>query len=177
VNFSIYNEYSSLNRCLETKNIFNNKLLYFINQSTIKSTTYLLKDKFTNSKTDIERPNVNKEKFWDQQLNHTSRKVYETYKYPKVYYDSLLNITKYCQEKNIELKFIIFPIHSDLQNKIEVFGRNNDLIKFKKDLKGLGEVYDFHLNNDKNKNRDNFKDPFHYTQTYMRELILEVFQK
>jgi len=177
VNFSLFNEYNSLNRCLETKRIFGNRIFYFINKSVIKSSFILLKDRITKNTTEIERPNIDKEKFWQEQIKQTARKYYEKYKYPESYFADLQEISDYCEENNIELVFIIFPIHSDLQDRIHEFERTSDLAQFKKDIGSLGKVHDFHLQNEKNSDKANFKDPFHYTNEYMMELINDVFQQ
>jgi len=175
INFSMYNEYNSLNRCIEAKSILQNPIRYFNNQSVIKSTFYLLRDYLFELNKQIEKPPFNKEQFWNYQLTVSARNLYSNYKYPSKLYNELLEIKNYCTEKNINLSFVEFPVHTDLLESYEENGRYSEYNRMKQDLSSLGETYDFNDSNERNKNKGNFTDPFHYTDEYMTTIIKELF--
>lgn len=86
---------------------------------------------------------------------------FSDYSYPDEYYQELKKIVDYCQDKEIDVKFIILPTYY----KIIEYLKSNNLItmrdKFKDDIKSLAFVYDFDQPNEITKSRENFYDYFH----------------
>ena len=110
-----------------------------------------------------------KRSFWEYQLNVSAKKVYSQFKYPKSLFNKLNKISKDCELKNTRLIFIIPPTHVDLQDEIKRYNLNNENIKFLNEINSLGKVYNFDLENDITKNRENFSDPFHFL--FINQLI------
>jgi len=174
LNFGLYNGREKKNRCVESKNVLNNKGLYFINQSVTNSSVLILKNLFTNKNEVVGKP-PNREKFWKQQLETADVAVYKDYLYPTDYYNELKKIATHCSANNIELSFVIMPTHIDLQNKITVSKREEEFERFLQDIKGLGKVYDFHKVGPLTIDREDYKDPFHFRARVGEEVIKYIF--
>ena len=84
-----------------------------------------------------------------------------SYIYPREYFNGLKKISVYCEENDIELKFMILPTYQGMEAYLE----KNDLIpmrnKFKEDVKSLAYVYDFDRPSEITLKRENFIDYFH----------------
>lgn len=99
------------------------------------------------------------------------------YIYPESYFEELKKIAQYCEENNIELKFIILPTYIEVDNYLE----KNDLLqmknKFKEDVKSLGITYDLDVPGDIKNKRENFIDYFHPIQPVMDTLAYRIWGK
>jgi hypothetical protein len=146
-------------QCIEIKNSLP---LYLLNIPTLESTFLICKSKLLNTKIEIDKPPFTREEFWKYQLTDITSRYFEHYKYPKNYYLELRKLSDYCIKNNISLVFVITPTNIEFQNKINEFGLVNDYQKFKNDIKTFGDLYDFEIPNELTKNKDNFKDPYHF---------------
>jgi hypothetical protein len=175
INFSLYNKYNIGNRVVEAIEISNNFILYAFYTSTFKAIFYISKSFFLNSTVNIELPTSSKNQFWDYQLNVITNKRYCQYAYPDNYFKDLELISKYCQRENIRLVFFIPPTHVDLQNKVLEFNLQHQEERFKNDLQKLGDLYDFDFPSLLTKNKNNFKDPYHFSDSVGIIVVKELF--
>jgi hypothetical protein len=165
INFNNYNANIFRNRFNDVNSIFKNNLLYFTNRIVIKASYFIIYSKITKIKMNIDKPPMGKSDFWHYQLNVAAKSYYNSYRYPKEYFNELKKIADWCNQNNIQLSFIIFPTHIELQNKVMEYGLISEEKRFKSDLAELGNVYDFDYPNGFTIVKDNFKDPFHTLQT------------
>ena len=171
INFNLYNELVNHDRTQSFSKIKDNFLFYFSEESVIRSTFYLLTAFWTGKLPDLERPPMSRDEFWKFQLAETARRMYQNYEYPENYYSELKAIVEYCKDNGVHISFIIFPTHTDLQKRADDFGLTSDVRRFRKNLNSLGRVYDFDTESPVTKNQKNFKDPFHFTPSVMKELV------
>lgn len=172
INFNLYNGYNSVNRFSGSELIANDCRYYLINRSVAASLFYnlalwLLKIDFR-----IGFPPMDKDVFWEYQLNNFATYSYRNYIYPSNYYRQLKEIARYCKTHNINLVFFVPPTHIDLQKIVKDLGLVDAEVRFKKDLATLGVVYDFDYPNEWTKKRKNFSDPFHFIN--MEKIVEEV---
>jgi len=125
---------------------------------------------------DLYRPPFAKEEFWKNQLISESRFL-GSYSYPTNYYNELKKISEYCKEKNIKLAFIISPTHIELQEKINEFNLVKEYNRFKQDIESLGDVYDYNYPNILTETKNNFRDPYHHTDSVARIIVKEIYTK
>lgn len=175
LNFNLYNKYIKNDRVSESSEIMKNILSYTLCNYSNKSTLLILENKILGINTKIGIPNSSKEEFWMHQLNVSANGFYKLYEYPISYFDELKAISKYCNEKAIKLVFFIPPTHIDLQKKVQYYNLQNNEALFKSDLKKLGDLYDFDYPSDLTNNKENFKDPFHFTYPISLIVIKELF--
>lgn len=175
LNFGQYNGREKKNRCVEAENILNNKGLYFINQSVINSSGLMLKNAFTKKNEVVGKP-VDREKFWERQLQTAGSQIYKDYLYPTNFYTQLKEIAEHCKKKGIKLSFVILPTHIDLQNQILASNREKELERFVQDLYSLGTVYNFHQKSTLTTNEDYYRDPFHFKSEVRNEVIKYIFE-
>lgn len=176
MNLSNYNHVDLKNRAEEAQHIIEDKKFYFINRNVLKSAFVLLKDKWTGQETNVQKPKVNSDKFWQFKLKSTANIYYKDYKYPSENLEELKKIVSYCKNNGIDFHFVIFPVHSDLQNIIsEKYNRDSEIQKMKADIEQLAITYDFYEINEMTSNRDNFNDPFHFNSEIALELMKKVF--
>jgi len=177
INFSLYNKHYNTNSVAEAKEIMNNLFSYAFSEDTFKSTFLILKSIITGKEIKIGIPDTSKEKFWKHQLNVSAKQHYKVYEYPTNYFHDLQEISKYCNKNGINLVIFIPPTHTDLQNKVKEYGLQLYEVKFKEDLKKIGDLYDFDFPSDLTANKNNFRDPYHFTDSIGEIVVKDLFTK
>jgi len=172
INFNNFSAHNIRNRVLGAADTAKSPLLYLSNRNVLQSTYLIIKKEALDSTIQIENPPMSKEKFWDYKLNVTARRFYSNYKYPHETYAKLLNITKYCDKKDIQIAFVILPTHISLQAKVEEYNLNDEKKRFLRELSKLGKIFNFDYPNAMTENYNNFADPFHFKKTKDNSLIL-----
>lgn len=176
INFGRYNAYNNDNRCREALELIQHPYRYFIHPSVLKSCYYIGKNALTGQPNLFFRPEVDRESFWQHQLNFLAATFYRDYAYPEVYYQQLQEIVQYCSDYQIELKFVVLPTHVELQNQIGHFGKEAEFQRFIQDLESLGPpVYNFHRADSLTLDKDLYKDPFHFKPVVGDQVIEQVF--
>ena len=110
INFNLYNEYAYANRVQEVKEINTNPLLYIFNGSVLEITSKII----FNHITDLGFPNISrnimlkkamdgkstldKQAWWNFNINTVAKNQYSKYKYPKELKDRLEEVSVYCLE-------------------------------------------------------------------------------
>ena len=175
INLGRYNGRQILDRCSEAHGLFGNPHLYLINRSVLKGSFYRFQEIIRGEPIRLARPTVDRETFWQHQLDYLARTLYQEYSYPETAYVQLSEIVSYCQKENIRLRFVILPTHVDLQEKLLEYGREKDLEQMRDDLKKLGQLHDFHRADSLTINPDLYKDPFHFKPSVGEKLIRRLF--
>lgn len=160
MNFNLYNKYNHMNLVPEAIEMLSSPARYYYSSFITKISLDCLKDKL-GMKVRDERPPMSREEFWRHQLDVSAKGFYGRYAYPDDLHKELVGIKKYCDERGIELAFIIPPTHTDLQVRIGDFGLSQAEAGFKRDLQKLGKVYDFDIDLPVNRRAENFDDPYH----------------
>ncbi len=163
VNFNLYNAADDKNRVAEVTAALDNPLLYFSNRNVMTAASKLIPAALTGREAEIGQPDGDKEQFWRYQLETTTRVYYGNYRYPEVYAEDLAQLAAHCAEHDIDLSFVIFPGHTDLQDQVATYELEEDYARFVREISALGTTYDFDFANDLTRDPDNFKDPYHLT--------------
>ena len=163
IGFINFNSFQNMNRFEESNSILDNKLLYLVNKTVLKSAIYSVYVEKTQQKPDVERPSMDKAQFWDSQLHDVTTAFLRNYRYPQEYLTKLQEIATYCSQNDIKLTFIIPPVHTDLLNRFAEFGLEDEQIRFGFDLRKIAPVIDFAFPNSFTQDRANFGDPYHYS--------------
>ncbi len=161
-------------RATTSINIKNSLIFYLLNRYTFESTLLIAKAKLFNEHIDIDKPPFSRNDFWKYQLQNENRYL-KNYSYPKNYHDQLKKISEYCIENNIKLFFFISPTHIDLQNKIDEFNMRKEYEVFRNDITSFGDLYDFNFPNELSRNKSNFSDPYHTTDSISSIVAKEIF--
>jgi hypothetical protein len=183
INFLIYNYFYNYNKVNDIQKYFDNTGYYFVDRNVFLSCyhsvllQYFNIYKKKNEKFDYITDSVQRKKlFWDWQLNKSTPASFAKFKVPEEQLGELVKIVKYCENNNIEFRFVIFPEHNELLEKYRAIGLNDEFEKFKKRIKSIATTIDFSEDIEKNSRYENFKDPYHYTQEYEKELIPVIFR-
>lgn len=178
INLDQYNFSNNRERISGVVRLINNPFLYVTNLNVLEATYYLLINKITQKNNIIQTtPDISKEEFWNYQIKISGVRYFSNYIYPEDYYNRFLKIKSKCKEKNINIKIIIFPEHSDLNKLVKMYNLKDYEIKFINDMKSIGDVYDFNFDNEITTNKDNFKDPFHCTAEIDKKIMEIVWNK
>ena len=118
-----------------------------------------------------DKPLVSKEIFWQEQLKDADR-TYTNYRYPHDLYSEFTRIRDYLQLNGGELVFVIPPIHDDLQKKASEYRLDNEIDEYKRELHTLGIVYEFDTDEEFNRNKELYKDPFHADDA-LKSLVIQ----
>jgi len=113
------------------------------------------------------------QKVWDLKVQE-QKKTFDLYKYPDDYYQGLKKISAYCARNNIALVFVIIPNYREINDLAREAGLEEEMKRFKKDIRSLGETYDFDYLNDYTGNKDNYYDIEHFNWVIYDILYKEV---
>lgn len=175
ISFGMYNKYNNTNlftNAQKSSNLFN----YIFNSTNFQVIYYFAKDALSKEEIVLGIPDVkDKETFWQQKIDEQTQKYYQGYRYPEDFYKSLIEIRDYCAANKINLNFFIPPEYVELHEKVVEFSLTNEYQRFVDDTKTLGRLYDFNIDNEFNRNKDNFFDPFHFLRTMDTLLIKPMF--
>ncbi len=174
INFAIYNAANDKNRVAEAEGIMSNPLLYFCNMNVLISTEKILRALVTGRTPGIGVPDMNPDEFWQHQLTGPARGYFGAYRYPGEYREELREIAAYCRAEGIDLRFVVFPGHTDLQSKFSEFGLDTEYARFKADLAEIAVTYDFEYENELSSDRARYRDPFHFGDEYEEIIIRSI---
>lgn len=174
INIEMYNQNNNRDRVNGVVMMFKNPLLYFTNPDVIEAGYYCFKNRNNSKGSSFEAPPMTAEEFWKFQLTETAGRYYSNYLYPQTYFNQLQDIVHYCKQNNVQIHFIIFPTHTDLQDQIDAYHLQKENERFVNDLRILGEVYNLNLRNTYTRNRENFRDPFHFKSELFNEIYAPV---
>jgi hypothetical protein len=157
-----FNSNQKLNRVEGAIKIANSPFLYLTNYISLYAAYKEFYYKFLNITPNIEAANLSKKYYWDNEINKSIPQLFYNYKYPYEIFNKLKNLTVFCRDKNIELIFVIPPMHNDATNKILSLNMGPNIVKFIEEIKSINKVIDLSQDKNFNFNDENFKDPFHY---------------
>lgn len=157
---------------VEALDIFKNKLKYFVDKYTLKSTWQCIVGSMGRGK-----PQGDKNEFWKHQMEY-ARKIYMGNEVIASKQEEIKNlfieIHDYCIERNIEV-IIVLPIqHTELlrlEYSDKIFPIYKDYIQFLTDT--FGQIEYMAFTKDLSNNAELFSDPFHFTSSepYIEELF------
>ncbi len=177
INFNLFNRYNNMNLVKESvKRLECPILKYYFNFWIFKVSLNNLLFKFCGLNIYSEKINMSKEDFWLYHLKEIVPSFYKKYSFPKNNIENLFKIKKYCNDNGINLFFIIPPTHVDSQIIVREFNLSSSYDRYKRILKEISPVFDFELENEMCKNKDNFSDPFHFNRKIMLELCDKIFK-
>lgn len=176
INFDRFNDWQRSQGVHEAVNIINNPLINYIQPQTCKAVGSLLAQYLFNSATVSQEPPMTRDVFWQYQIDEIDN-GYQRYIFPAYASRQLSLIADYCKQHNIALSFIIFPTHSDLQERIDHAQLRSEERHFKDFLVSLAPVHDFDIVNDFTQNKSNFDDPKHVSYAAMDYLVSSVWHE
>jgi len=171
--FNLYTDYEQFDRTAEVLTIIRTPALYFLNRTVMRSALYCVAGQWTNYDPRIGAVNQDRETFWKSQIEQMSE-FNARYVYPRKYHAELEKISLYAKKNQIELVFLIFPTHVELQNRLQDFGLEGQYARFKQEISLLAPTYDYDYPNEVTANKDNFSDPYHCRHECVDEIIREV---
>jgi len=170
-----YNDYEISNRVQFYSSVRENPSLYFINRGVWEASYYVLYSSLSGKEVKLGIPPMNKDEFWQEELG-TLQKYYDKYAEPIKYRKELQSVSDYCRANGIELNFIIFPMHTDAQRQIVSSNMSAYAAAMRRDLSQFGNLFDLEVDNQINRNKDNFNDPIHTSHEIQAFIIDEVWR-
>lgn len=175
INLSLYNKYNKRFWVEETISRKSNFFSYSFNSYTFEGALALLS---TNGNDRImtlseEDSLAAKDYYWQKKLDGVG-KFHSNMAYPTEYFKQLEEISTYCRKQGIKLIFWIPPLHLDYQRLVEEFPVEELNQKFLSDLRSLGDVFDFNYASKLTQDKENFRDPVHFTEEVARRIFGEI---
>lgn len=171
MNLTTFNATDAKDRVSEVDAMLANPLLYLVNRNVVNATARIIVSAVTGRDAGIGSPVGDQDAFWRRQLDVTTKGYYENYRYPVSYLAELSEIAEYCRSTGIELSFIVFPSHADLQKKVATYGLEDSEARMKQDIARLGTVYDFEVDSPLTRDRANYRDPYHFRGHVMKQIV------
>ncbi|MEN8007124.1 MAG: hypothetical protein ABFS42_08915 [Candidatus Krumholzibacteriota bacterium] len=171
INLNNFSSYDSKDRVSEVNALLDNPFLYLVNLNVLNASVKLITTGLTGKPAQIGKPKVSREQFWETQIEVITREMYTNYRYPEEFRGELQKISDYCRENGVELGFLVFPSHRELQDQVPAFGLEAEQERMLADLADLGTVYNFELANEITADRNNYTDPFHFKPDIMRKIV------
>lgn len=146
---------------------------YFFDRTVLQSAIYATYTELTHSDPAIGVPRIDRETGWRETLRSNAN-TYRDFSYPVKFRQELLKIVEYCREHAIEIFFLILPSHVDLQHLAKDFKLEEARHQIISELSEMAPVYDFDYENEITTNKDNFKDPIHFTDQVGDQVVQEI---
>jgi hypothetical protein len=177
LNFNEFNEFAFADRVHSVESLIKNPLIYLFDRSVAQAGYYVVKAAHTaKASVDMTPPMTNND-FWNYIVTVRAREHYERFRYPEALFLRMQKLVDQAKAQGTEVTFIIVPQHSDFQKRIHEFGLDDEYVQFKKDMSKLdARVIDFDYPNSMTTNRENFRDPLHYSDAFGKEIADEVFR-
>lgn len=156
-----YNASKNINRVEEGLRMVESAPRYLVSLDVLRATWRVLLDRVIPQEHTAGRPTMSREEFWRYQLEYTAPFWYRSYIYPTEFVGELEAIAAHCKERGIELMFVIPPMHRDMLDKLEEFGREPDLDAMRRDFARLGELRDLLTVPSLTEDRALYGDPVH----------------
>lgn len=174
LDLSTWNGSDLRDRVSEARGAIRNPMIYILNNNVMRASLAVVKANATGHKPAIGKPEGTPEEFWRRQLDVTARVYFEGWSEPTSYNRDLERIAEICRKEDIELSFVIFPTHTDLQELIPRYGLAEHNVEMRRELARFGTVYDFGWANELTKDRGSFTDPFHLTHAAAEVVIRSI---
>jgi hypothetical protein len=175
LNLNVYNDYNYTERTKLFATVQRNPALYFVNRTVLQSALYGAYSEATGTDPKIGVPTLNKEGFWQEELQSTAS-YYKNYVYPAKYKKQLMGVTQYCREHNVQLSFVIFPTYVEVQHLVSDYHLERENAMFRQDLASMGTTYDYDYENEITTQRANYTDPIHTNGQICNMIIREIWQ-
>ena len=171
LSFMEYNAYPR-DRVIQAEEMVRNPALYFLNSDVLEATTYDIADAYFHHHTYL-IPQVDRDVFWTSQIKYLEA-YYKRETDPGSLRDEMKKIVAYCQAQGISIVFLITPQHMDAQRQIGALGVENRYQQFKNDLRSMAPVYDCDIDTDFTRDKNNYSDPFHLTDSAAKQLVADL---
>ena len=174
VNFNLYSDYNYSARTDSYRSLETNPLLYFTNRTVLKAAYYTLSRMLTGADPEFGVPKMSREEYWRNQIGPVTAAWYGRYVYPVRYHKELVKIGEYCRKNGVQLRFVIFPSHIELQNRVHDFGLDSAYATFKTDLAAIATTYDYDFDSAISEDKNNYRDPLHFIPAVSQMLIQDI---
>jgi len=174
VNFNQFSDYSRTYRTDAFVALKKHPLLYLINRTVAKAAAFMIYYGLTGKDPEIGKVTVSREEMWREVIGPTTDGYYRKYVDPVRFRADLQAIANHCRAKGIQFRFVIFPLHADLRNKIHAYGLDAEYARFKEFIASLADTYDYDLDDELTRNRENFSDPMHTIAPISRRIAIEI---
>jgi hypothetical protein len=173
INLIHYNDAAYEDRTESFVRIERFPVTYFFDRTVLQSALYATYTELTHSDPAIGVPRIDRETGWRETLRSNAN-AYRDFSYPVRFRQELLKIVQYCREHAIEIFFLILPSHADLQHLVKDFKLEDAHDQIIRELSAMAPVYDFDYETEITTNKDNFKDPIHFTDQVGDLLVNEI---
>jgi hypothetical protein len=163
VNLNLYNKFNKRFYVEETIAATNNFFSYAFTKSVLRSSFSIIQHLIFKNKELNYQSSLSKEEFWNFQLTDTPEKFFKKIEYPDNYFRELAEISEYCSTHQTKLIIWIPPTHIEFQNTLRKYNIEELNERFLMDMRSLADVYDYNFPNELTQNRENFRDPLHFT--------------
>jgi hypothetical protein len=161
ISFNQYNGFETNNNVNQSSSILKNFFTYSFSKIVFTSSIKCVGKQFFTKNMTVGVPDMNKDEFWNYELDDVARRFYQKYKYPEGYHKDLIRIADYCHKNNIKLIFFMPPNHVDWQKRIADFNLEEQRQVFIRDIASMGILYNLDVVNNFTQNRENYFDPVH----------------
>jgi hypothetical protein len=174
VNFQGYNGYAQ-NRVPRAEGILKNPMLYFLDSDVLEAGVYDIGDAVFHHPTNL-GPQENRDAFWQSEIDFLAEH-YKRIMDPGDLRNQIQQIAEYSRTHGIAFVFLIPPQHVDVQRQVSASHLDGEYARFKSDLAAIAPVYDCDIDNSFTRNKDNFLDPFHPTESAEKQLALDIWSE
>jgi hypothetical protein len=171
VSFMEYNA-NPLNRVVQTEEVVREPAFYFLKSDVLETTSDDIEEAFFDHHTNL-LPQVSKDSFWVSQLQYLAKR-YARGSSPGILRGEIRKIVEYCHAHQISIVFVIPPQHLEAQRRIQELGVEDEYKHFKSDLISMAPVYDCDIESDLTRDKNNYSDPFHLTNSAATRLAEDI---
>lgn len=179
VGFHNYNRFRDYNICTVVKPYAKNHYKLFFKSwfsfDSFYALLFKIFPKYRNEvKTSDEDLQIINNLKWSEVLDRQGYSTFKEYAYPEKFYDKLVNIAEFCKQKDINLRFIIFPNHPDFFEIISELNLDDERERFKSDIHGIAPTFDYNYDNEITRNRNLFIDLYHTNKIVIDSITTDI---
>ena len=174
INFNQFSDYARTYRTDAFVALKKNPLLYVTNRTVAKAAAFMLYYGLSGKDPELGRVKISRDEMWREVLGPTTDGYYRSHVDPVKFRADLRAIAEHCRINGIQLRFVIFPVHADLRNKVHAYQLDTQYAEFKAFLASLADTYDFDVDDALTSNAEEFADPMHTIPSMSRQIAREV---
>ncbi|MBL4800643.1 MAG: hypothetical protein JKY45_02045 [Emcibacter sp.] len=113
---------------------------------------------------------------YSKQIVNNAKSDWRSFHFSETFWSYLVEISDWCNARDIKLVFVIPPTIVEMQNRLVEFGHGTLNHEFREGLAELGEVVDFDFDNPVTRDLGRFKDAYHFNSKTSKLIVGEITQ-
>jgi hypothetical protein len=172
--FHLMDGTSRMDRASTAFDLLQDPMRYYLHPFTTKASLTVLQHAWFGGDSKKDQPPMDKEAFWQFQLDVSARNAYARYAWPDQDMAELRRIAQHCRTHGIDLQLVLAPTHVELQRRVDDFGLRAPFERSKRELADIAPLWDYDYESELTRDKSAFTDPYHFGGEAAKKIIAEI---